>query len=421
MPAAVPSRVLVARAREKIRDQWARIEEIKQVNQARMLEAFRDARVSEHHLGGSTGYGYGDAGRDVLEEVYARVFEAEAALVRPQIASGTHAITACLFGVLRPGDTLLSISGPPYDTLRKVIGPEGACAPSDSGSLAAFGIGYKEVPLDRDGGLDLEGIKRAVGNPDVRMVLLQRSRGYSLRPAIGISQISEAAKLVKSHAPQAVFFVDNCYGEFVETLEPPAVGVDLIAGSLIKNPGGALAPGGGYIAGRSRLVEMAAGRVIAPGIGRGVGPTLGLVRPLLHGVFTAPHVVGEALLGAVIAAAVFEDLGFEVAPRYDDPRADVIQVIVLGSQERVLAFCTGIQRASPVDSHVNPRPGPVPGYEDLVVMAAGCFIQGSSIELSADAPLRPPFAVYLQGGVCKEHVELGIISVVDELAAGNLI
>lgn len=392
---------LAAEAVEEVQSLWRRIDGLALANQRLVLDAFRAARVSDFHLRGSTGYGYGDAGREGLEAVYAAAFAAEAALVRPQIVSGTHALALCLYGVLRPGDKLLTVQGRPYDTLETVVHGE-------PGSLADWGIEYIQVDPLPDGGLDRDAIIEALALRP-RAVLLQRSGGYSWRRGLVIEELGALIELIKGRAPDATVIVDNCYGEFVETLEPPAVGADLCAGSLIKNPGGGIAPTGGYVAGRKDLVDMAASRLTAPGLGRAVGPTLDCQRLFFQGIFLAPHFVAEALKGAVFAARFFERLGFDVLPRYDEPRSDIVQGIRLGSPESLLRFCRGIQAASPVDAHARPEGGALPGYRDAVVMAAGTFVQGASLELTADAPMREPYAAYLQGGLSKEHVILGAL------------
>jgi len=374
-------------------------------NQQRVLDVFREHRVSEYHLKGSTGYGYNDRGREVLDEIYADIFGAEAALVRGQIASGTHAIALCLFGILNPGDNLLSLSGPPYDTLQNVIG----LREWNRQSLTGRGIIYEQVELSDAGDLDWPAIERALDKP-VKMVMLQRSRGYSLRRPLDINTIARIVKLVKSKQPDTVIFVDNCYGEFVEELEPPSVGVDIIAGSLIKNPGGGLAPTGGYVAGSKDLVEAAAFRLTAPGIGGEVGATLGWNRMFYQGIFIAPSVVSQALKGAVFTARLFEKLGFTVTPLYNEPRTDIVQAITMGSPEKLVAFCRAIQSASPVDSHVCPEPWDMPGYSDPVVMAAGTFVQGGSLELTADGPVRKPYVAYSQGGLTYEHAKIAALA-----------
>ncbi|GAB6157509.1 aminotransferase class I/II-fold pyridoxal phosphate-dependent enzyme [Desulfotomaculum varum] len=395
---------LAAEVEHEVQPVYREIEARALANHARVLEGFHLARVSDYHLRGSTGYGYNDAGREALEKIYAHVFGAEAALVRSQIVSGTHAIAIALYGLLRPGDELLAVQGSPYDTLEEIIGKRG----NAPGSLKDLGVTYQQVELTDQGTLDWAAIERAL-NPRTKVVLVQRSRGYAWRPSLTLPELTRLADFIKSRVPQAIVFVDNCYGELVDTTEPTAVGADLVAGSLIKNPGGGIAPTGGYVAGRRELVEMAANRWTAPGIGAEVGPSLGHQRLLMQGIFMAPHTVAEALKGAVFAARLFERLGFQVSPAYDEPRSDIIQSIALASPQRLLAFCRGIQAASPVDAHALPEPDYMPGYQDDVVMAAGTFVQGASLELTADAPLRQPYAVYLQGGLSKEYVRLGVI------------
>ncbi len=389
----------------EIQHVYQQIDEISALNHRRVLQAFHHARVSDFHLKGGTGYGYGEAGRDALEEIYAEVFGGEAALVRGQIVSGTHAIAICLLGVLKPGDELLAVQGEPYDTLEEVIGIRS----NSPGSLKSYGIKYRQVDLLPKGNINWQGIEQAL-NKQTKMVYIQRSRGYAWQPSLTIKEIEELINFIKERRPQVIVFVDNCYGEFVEDREPCHVGADLIAGSLIKNPGGGIAPTGGYIVGRKDLVDLAANRWTAPGIGAEVGPTLGVQRLLMQGVFLAPHIVAEALKGAVFTARLFERLGYEVTPRYDEYRSDIIQAIKLGTAEKLIEFCRGLQSASPIDAHVRPVPDGMPGYEDAVIMAAGTFVQGASIELSADGPLREPYAVYVQGGLSKEYVKLGVLS-----------
>lgn len=390
------------------------VEALVRRNQLRVLEAFRTARVSDFHFAPSTGYGYDDAGRAKLEEVFAQVFGGEAALVRTQIVSGTHALGLCLFGVLRPGEELVAVTGTPYDTLETIIrGPQG------SGSLRELGVEYREVPWNH-GQLDLEAVRAAIG-PRTRAVLIQRSRGYSLRPALSVRQIEELISVVKERKPDTITIVDNCYGEFVEVSEPPAVGADLTAGSLIKNPGGGLAPCGGYVVGRRDLVQRAANRLTMPGLGGACGASLGLNRLLFQGLYLAPLMVGEALRGADFAAALFERLGFGVAPLLGEERHDLVQAIALGQPERVLAFCAAVQEASPVNAYVRPEAAPLPGYETPVVMAAGTFVQGASLELSADAPLRPPYAVFLQGGLSRYQVQFAVLRAAQVLLERGLL
>lgn len=381
-------------------------------NQRKVLDAFAKERITEYHLKGTTGYGYDDQGRGGLERVLARVMGAESALVRSQIVSGTHAIALVLYGILRPGDELVSVTGDPYDTLEEIIGLKGK---QGAGSLRDWGVTYKQVNLLADGSPDYAGIKEAIG-PKTKMVALQRSRGYALRPAMGMDKMATLIATVKSIKPDVVVFVDNCYGELVEEREPTQIGADLIAGSLIKNLGGGMAPTGGYVAGRKDLVELASYRWTAPGIGGAVGASLEVNRALFQGLFQAPHVVGEALQGAVFSAELFSRLGFAVSPTYDEFRSDLVQAIILGKGELVKAFCLGLQQASPVDSFVVPEPWEMPGYQDQVIMAGGTFVQGSTIELSGDAPMRQPYAVYMQGGLNFEHVKLGAL-----VAAQNVI
>ncbi len=394
--------------------EFRKIDKATEFNQQKVLKAFIDNGVSERHFVGSTGYGYGDAGRDVLDKVFAQIFGAEDALVRHNFVCGTHALTVALFGVLRPGDTMLSVTGAPYDTLLGVIGATRKC----SGSLVEFGINYEEVPLTPEGALDFEAIEKAI-KPSTKMVYMQRSRGYTLRPSLFVSDIKKVAQLAKKLAPDCIVMLDNCYGEFVGYDEPLQNGVDLMAGSLIKNPGGGLAPTGGYIAGRKDLVEMCSYRLTTPGTGREVGATLGTSRELFMGTFNAPNVTGEALKTAVFAATLFELLGYEVSPRYNEPRTDIIQVLKLGNPDDLIAFCQGIQSGAPVDSFVRPEPWDMPGYDNQVIMAAGAFTLGASIELSADAPLREPYAVFVQGGLNFHSAKVGVMLAADRVLNGR--
>lgn len=395
---------------DEVRTVYAVIDRVALTNHVRVLSAFHAERVSEFHMRGSTGYGYGDAGRETLDRVWARVFGAEAAIVRTQIVSGTHALALGLFGVCRPGDEILSL-GRPYDTLADVIGMDGA----PPGSLAALGVTYREVPERPGGDVPLDELVTAVG-PRTRVLYLQRSRGYAWRRGLDLTTMERVISAVRERHPGIIVLVDNCYGEFVEDREPPAVGADLCAGSLIKNPGGGLAPTGGYVAGRADLVELAAQRLTAPGLGAHVGSAPEGYRLLFQGLFLAPHIVAEALKGAVFAARLLERLGYDVMPRWDEmPRSDIVQAVRLGRPERVLAFCRGLQKGSPVDAHVTPEAGPLPGYADGVVMAAGTFIQGASLELSADAPMREPYVVYLQGGLSRHYARLGVMAACREL------
>ena len=383
---------------------FARIDETTDYNQQKMLAAFGNAGVSESHFAASTGYGYGDRGREALDSVYAYALGAEDALVRHNFVSGTHALTVALFGILSPGDTMLSVTGMPYDTLQGVIGLTG----DGNGSLREFGIRYEQLDLLPGGTPDYAGMEQRI-HPGIRMVYIQRSRGYSLRPSLFVAEIERIAAVAKRLAPDCIVMVDNCYGEFVEKDEPVSRGADLMAGSLIKNPGGGVAPTGGYIAGRRDLVESCAYRLTTPGLGKEVGATLGNNRELFMGAFHAPHVTGEALKTAAFAAALFSGFGYEVTPRWDEPRADIIQAVLLEKPEALIAFCQGVQKGAPVDSFVLPEPWDMPGYDSPVIMAAGAFTLGASIELSADAPLREPYAVWLQGGLNFHSGRLGIL------------
>ena len=405
------------RAEELARPQFAEIESIQRYNQQKMLAAFSKAGVSESHFVGSTGYGYGDRGRDVLDQVYAYAFGAEDALVRHNFVSGTHTLTVALFGMLRPGDKMLCVTGTPYDTIQGVIGMEGREEP---GSLKEFGIHYDELPLRPDGTPDLEAMERRI-TPEYKMIYIQRSRGYSLRPSLRVEDIAPIVEISKRKAPDAIVMVDNCYGEFVETQEPTNVGADMVVGSLIKNLGGGLAPTGGYVCGRKSCIERCAYRLSAPGLGREVGANLGLLTSFYQGLFLAPTVVSSAVRGAVFAAACYERLGFRVVPGSGETRRDIIQAVELGSREAMVAFCKGIQSAAPVDSYVTPEPWAMPGYESEVIMAAGAFVQGASIELSADGPIRPPYAVYFQGGLTWFHAKLGILMSIQKLLDAGII
>jgi len=408
---------LAQRAEVRVEGQFRRIEENQRWNQQKMLAAFQQARVSESSFAASTGYGYGDRGRDQLDEVYARAFGAEDALVRYNFVSGTHALTVALFGVLRPGDTVLCATGTPYDTIQGVFGMFGREEP---GSLRDFGIVYEQVELLPDGTPDYQELERELAR-DCRMVYIQRSRGYSLRPSLSVGEIERLARFVKERVPGCIVMVDNCYGEFVEKEEPVARGADLMAGSLIKNPGGGIAPTGGYIAGRKDLVELCSYRLTTPGTGRELGCTLGHNRELFLGAFHAPTVTGEALKTAVFASALYSELGFEVTPGPEEVRADIIQAVQLKEREALIAFCRGIQKASPVDAFVAPEPSPMPGYDSEVIMAAGTFTLGSSIELSADAPLREPYAVWMQGGLNYTSGQLGVLMAAQEMVREGVI
>ncbi|BAK15972.1 cystathionine beta-lyase family protein [Solibacillus silvestris StLB046] len=401
---------LAAQVEEKVRTYHQEVDERAFYNQQKVLAAFRNNQVSDFHLHPSTGYGYDDEGRDNLERVYAQTFGAEAAIVRPQIISGTHAITLSLFGVLRPGDELVYITGKPYDTLQSIVdGGE-----KDTGSLKDYKIGYSHVDLIDNKKIDWEGVKKAV-NENTKMIAIQRSKGYATRPSFTIKQISEMVVKIRTIAPNAIIFVDNCYGEFVELLEPTEVGVDLMAGSLIKNPGGGFAKIGGYIAGRADLVEKCAYRMTSPGIGAEAGASLNTLADFYQGFFMAPHIVAQSLKGAIFTSAMLEGIGMTTSPHYTDVRTDLIQSVSFQTAEQMIAFCREIQAASPINAHFAPEPAYMPGYEDDVIMAAGTFVQGSSIELTADGPIRPPYTAFIQGGLTYEHVKYAICSAVQKL------
>ncbi|WP_299092221.1 methionine gamma-lyase family protein [uncultured Metabacillus sp.] len=407
---------LVEVVENKIKHVHEDIERRSEANQFRILQSFQKYRVSDSHFIPTTGYGYDDSGRDTLEEIYADVFGGEAALVRPQIISGTHAISIALFGVLRPGDELIYITGKPYDTLEEIVGIRG----KGVGSLKEFGIGYQTVDLSEDGSVDFEAVKHAITNK-TKMIGIQRSKGYATRPSFTVAEIKEMIDFVKSLKEDIVIFVDNCYGEFVEELEPCHVGADLIAGSLIKNPGGGIAKTGGYIVGKKALVEACSYRMTSPGIGAEAGASLYSLQEMYQGFFLAPHVVGQALKGAIFTAAFLEELGMKTNPSWNTSRTDLIQSVQFGDPKLMVAFCQAIQYASPINSHVTPYPSYMPGYEDDVIMAAGTFIQGASIELSADGPLRAPYVAYVQGGLTYSHVKIAICSAVDSLIEQDLI
>lgn len=390
-------------AEEQVAPQFKLIDKIVERNQWKVIRAFQKHKVSDFHFSGSTGYGYNDTGREVLDLVYADVFGAEAAIVRPHLVSGTHTISAALFGVLRPGDELLFVTGSPYDTLHKVIGKEG----DGMGSLADWGVKTKIVPLHADGSVNWIAVTAAVTD-HTKVFAIQRSRGYDWRPSFTVEQLADMVSRLKALRPETIVFVDNCYGEFTEELEPTEVGADLIAGSLIKNPGGGLATSGGYITGKQKYVELAAYRMTAPGIGGEVGAMLGTTRSIYQGLFLAPLLVGQAVKGSIFAASVFSRLGFETHPKWDDPRTDLIQAIRFASAEPLVHFVQSIQKAAAVDAHVVPVPWDMPGYEHPVIMAAGTFIQGGSLELSADAPVREPYIAYMQGGLTYAHVKFAV-------------
>ncbi|MBR6794097.1 MAG: methionine gamma-lyase family protein [Clostridia bacterium] len=399
-------------AMERIAPYVREAEEVAFYTTNRVLEAFRAERVSETHFAGSTGYGYGDRGRDTLDQLFARALEAEDCLVRPQFISGTHTLTVALFGVLRPGDIMLAVTGKPYDTLDEVIGLAGN---DGDGSLKDYGIEYRQVEL-KDGGLDFDAIEEALKEPRIKMVFLQKSKGYQNRPTLSAVEIGKVAHFAHELRPEVIVMVDNCYGEFCEMHEPTYYGVDMMAGSLIKNPGGGIAPTGGYIAGRKDLIELCSYRLTSPGIGRESGCTLGVLRELYQGLFMAPHVVLQAKKTAMYAAAMFEQIDCVTAPSYSEPRYDIIQTISLGTPEGLLSFCKGIQSGSPVDSFVTPEAWEMPGYDAPVVMAAGAFVMGASIELSADGPMKPPYTAFMQGGLTFESGRLGIMRAFEEIS-----
>lgn len=413
----IDNRIIEAseKAMELCKDKLAEIDSIQEYNQQKMIKAFQNAGVRESYFCGSTGYGYDDFGRDALDRVYAFAFDAEDALVRHNFASGTHTLTVALFGILRPGDTMLSVCGMPYDTIRSAIGIEG----NYSGSLKDFNINFDMVDLKPDGTLDYDAIRDRIAETKPKMVYIQRSRGYSLRATLTWKEIKRICDISKEVSPESVIMLDNCYGEFVEKVEPLSIGVDIMAGSLIKNPGGGIAPTGGYIAGKSELVEMCSYRLTTPGTGKEIGATLNTSREMFMGAYHAPHVTGEALKTAVFASALFEILGYKTAPKFNEDRGDIIQLIELGDEEKLISFCGGIQSGSAVDSFVQPMPSDMPGYENQVIMAAGAFTLGSSIELSADAPLREPYAVWMQGGLNFHGGKLGVMLAADRILKDN--
>lgn len=402
---------MARRAQERIKHRFDAIDAVAEVNTRRVMEAFQDNKVAEACFAGTTGYGYDDLGRETLDKIYAQIFGTEAALVRIGFVNGTHALTAAMFAMVKPGDTILAATGMPYDTLRTAIGINGV----EHGSLKFYGIDYAQVDMTADGEPDYEAIAKAAADPNVTAVMVQRSRGYDDRKSLSVEEIGRICRCVKEANPKAKIMVDNCYGEFTDTLEPSHVGADIIAGSLIKNPGGGLAPTGGYIAGTKELVDRAAMRLTTPGIGGECGSTLGNNRLLFQGLFMAPHVVAQALKTAVFCSAMMDELGLESSPGVDEKRGDIIQMVKLGSPENMKRFCLGIQAGAPVDSYVTPEPWPMPGYDCPVIMAAGSFIQGSSIELSADGPIREPYTVYMQGGLTYESGKLGIMMAVSAM------
>ena len=400
---------------EGLKERFDNIDKNAEYNQLKVINAMQKNRVAEMHLSGTTGYGYNDSGRDTLEQVYADIFKTESALVRPQITCGTHALNVALSANLRPGDELLSPVGKPYDTMDEIIG----IRPS-KGSLKEYGVTYSQVDLLADGSFDYNGIKQAI-NSRTKLVTIQRSKGYASRPTLSVERIGELIRFIKNIKPDVICMVDNCYGEFVERIEPSQAGADMVVGSLIKNPGGGLAPCGGYIAGTKECVEQAAFRLSSPGLGKEVGATLGVNSSFYQGLFLAPTVVAGALKGAIFAANAYEKLGFKVIPDGKEPRYDIIQAVELGSDKGLIAFCKGIQAAAPVDSFVTPEPWAMPGYDSDVIMAAGAFVSGSSIELSADGPLKPPYSVYFQGGLTWYHAKLGIMMSMQKMSDAGLI
>lgn len=407
---------LISEVEQQIAGVHKGIEERIDTNQFRVLQSFQKHRVSDSHFIPTTGYGYDDAGRETLEKIYAEVFGAEAGLVRPQIISGTHAISIALFGILRPGDELLYITGKPYDTLEEIVGIRG----TGNGSLKEFGISYNTVNLTEKGEIDWNAVKKAI-KPETKMIGIQRSKGYATRPSFTVEQIGEMIRFVKEIKSDVIVFVDNCYGEFVEELEPCHVGADLMAGSLIKNPGGGIAKTGGYIVGKTQYVESCSYRMTSPGIGAEAGASLYSLQEMYQGFFMAPHIVAQALKGAVFTAAMLDRLGMNSSPKWDAERTDLIQSVQFDDRDKMVAFCQAIQYASPINSHVTAHPAYMPGYEDDVIMAAGTFIQGASIELTADGPIRPPYVAYVQGGLTYSHVKMAVLIAIDSLIEKGLI
>ncbi len=407
---------ITAKAEERAKEYFKRVEENAEYNSLKVLNAFRKHRISYAHFGETSGYGYDDLGRDTLDEVFADIFNAEDAMVRHNIISGTQAISLCLYAVLRPGDTLVSVVGSPYDTMKEVIGIRGD---EGTGSLRDFGVSYDQVDLLEGGEVDYRGIENKLKEKAVKAVLIQRSKGYDWRKSLDIDEIGKIINTVKAVSPETVCVVDNCYGEFVEKREPTDVGADLVVGSLIKNAGGSLAQSGGYIAGKKKYVELVGYRFTAPGLGKHVGASLGANKSLYQGLFMAPHIVCQSIKTAILCACAFEDMGYDVCPKSDENRTDIIQAIRLGEADKVIRFCQGIQSGSPIDSHVSPEPWAMPGYEDEVIMAAGAFVQGASIELSADAPICEPYNVYMQGGIVYEASKLGIMEAVSRVLGGD--
>lgn len=406
---------LIQQAEADLSEQFQAVNTMAEANQRKVLGAFKENHIGDHHFNSTDGYGYDDSGRDHLESVYADVFGGEDALVRPQIVSGTHAISTALFSLLRPGDELLYITGSPYDTLEEVIGKRG----DSGGTLRDYQVTYNEVDLRTDGSVDFNQIRNAI-HAKTKVIGIQRSKGYEDRPSFTIQSIKEMIDFVKEIDQDLIVFVDNCYGEFVEALEPTDVGADIIAGSLIKNPGGGLVRAGGYIVGKKELVQQAANRLTAPGLGKDAGATLHMLQEMYHGFFLAPHVVGEALKGAIFTARLLELVGFETSPASDAARTDIIQSITFHSEERMIAFCQEIQKQSPINSYVTPYPSDMPGYDEQVIMAGGTFIQGSSIELSVDGPIKPPYIAFLQGGLTYAHVKIAVTTAIEQLLQNEM-
>ena len=407
---------LVLKCEKDIKKEFEKIDEIREFNQYKVLNSMRKNKLSDIHFNSTTGYGYGDIGREILDSIYADIFSCEDALVRTNIVSGTHALSICLCGILRPGDEMFSITGKPYDTLDDVIG----IIEQPPGCLSDYGIEYRQADLTKSGEFNFDKIREGI-NAKTKLIFIQRSAGYNWRQSLNIEKICEAISFVKSIKPNLYVMIDNCYGEFTEFKEPTEAGADIIAGSLIKNPGGSIAPSGGYVAGKKDLVQLAAERLTAPGIGKECGATLGNNRLLLQGLFMAPHVVSEALKGAVLCSKIFFELGYEVKPSFNSDRSDIIQAIKFNDSDALIKFCQGIQAGSPVDSFVLPEPWDMPGYADKVIMAAGGFIQGSSIELSADAPIKPPYIAYLQGGVTYDHVKIALMFALQKLTEEGIL
>lgn len=400
---------LCEEAEKELQEEFEKLKEVREYNQYKVLNVMQECRLSDTHFNWTTGYGYNDIGREKTEEIYAKLFNAEDAIVRPIIVNGTHALSLCLTGLLRPNDEILSVTGKPYDTLEETIGIR-----ESKGSLKEFGITYNQVDFLEDGSIDYDGIKEKI-NERTKMVFIQRSKGYSWRDSLSIEDIKKVVDLVKSVNENIIIMTDNCYGEFIETKEPTDVGVDIMAGSLIKNPGGGLALTGGYIVGKKELVELISYRLTSPGIGKECGLTFGTTRNVLQGLFMAPSVVSQAVMGAILCAKMFEKLDYEVCPKSHERRSDIIQIVKLNSAQEIIDFCKGIQAAAPVDSYVSPEPWAMPGYDSDVIMAAGAFIQGSSIELSADAPIKEPYCVYFQGGLTYEHSKFGVMKGISQI------